>query len=671
VVSDELVVSDERAGADDRGRLLAQQRELAQAQRELAAHALRDPATGLYSRRAFDDRVREELARARRHERSVSLLVGEIDDFDGLEARMGREYADHVLREVARLLSLAEESRVRESDVVARLDDRAFAIVLLETDRSGAAIKANRLRQAVAQTDLPGSTQLTISLGMACAPHDTTEADELIAYARRALDMARAAGRNRQSSYLAPAGRPGAEDAQEKAALSIVPRIPTMDTGAFRMAHTLVSEIARGLSHSGSRALLYVDMSQLEFLRVPLGSVWHGSVHERVATALEQMLGEELSPRDRLCRTESQDFLCVLATERSDAELRDLARVSEAVATRLAHVVAGLVPRELRDLAMLTVEGARVLAPFGRGSTDAVTLLSRLIAQARDACKTRVHARRCDHRRQLVDALASDQISAVYRPVVDLDKAEIVAYWARPRGPGRSPLESWRALRLLTDDSTGTGFATLARELDYTAVRRAFRSASGLAPAHKLLVGLRPRTLYDTSFMQAQLDEFLIHNPLDPSHAVLCITEPDALEHFIELRRALPVYASKGFGIAIEDVGGQGSALEAVLQLEPRFLCLSAQVTSGLATSRSRRQLARSMVRLAESIDARPVAVSVDGPDDLRALLDVGIHHGVGDFLARSGAPFPHLRAAVKRALEGVRRPLEPISVPPADPWDA
>lgn len=653
----------------ERDLLVARPRELAEAQHEIETRAQRDPITGLYNRHIFDDRLREELARARRHERPVSLLLGAIDEFDELESRLGRSSANRVFHEVARLLSVSQESRVHERDIVARLDDRTFAILLPEADRSGAAIKASRLRQAVAQSNTPGAAQLTICLGMACAPDDTTDADELLAYARHALNTARASGRNRQSLYLAPAGQPGT-GVDTRPALAGAPRIPTMDTGAFRMAHTLVPELARGLAHARSRAILYIDMSSFERLRASLGSIWHGSVHERVAAALEQMLGEELNARDRLCRTESQDFLCLLALERPEAELRDLARVSEAVATRLAQVVALLVPRELRELTTLTVAGTRALAPSGRGLADAAALLEQLIAQGRAACQARARTRHLEHRQQLIDALASDQISAVYRPVVDLVTGEIVAYWARPRGPARGPLDSWRALRLLTDGPRAEA-TDLATELDHASVRRAFHSASGLAPVHRLMVGLRPRTLYDTSFMQAQLDDFLSHHPFDPGHIVLCLSERDALEHFVELRRALPVYASKGFAIAIEEIGGQGDALEALLQLEPRFLCLGAQVSSGLAASRNKRRLARSMVRLAESIDARPIAVSIDGPHDLRALVDVGIQLGAGDFLARAGAPFPRLRAAVKRALEDVRRPLEPISAPPAEPWDA
>jgi hypothetical protein len=90
-------------------------------------------------------------------------------------------------------------------------------------------------------------------------------------------------------------------------------------------------------------------------------------------------------------------------------------------------------------------------------------------------------------------------------------------------------------------------------------------------------------------------------------------------------------------------------------------------LTRGAAKSTVKREMLRSLGRISEAIDAVMVAEGIETPDDLVVLKDLGVKYGQGYFLARPGAPFPRLRASVKRAVRALASgSLRPIPAPPA-----
>ena len=109
-----------------------------------------------------------------------------------------------------------------------------------------------------------------------------------------------------------------------------------------------------------------------------------------------------------------------------------------------------------------------------------------------------------------------------------------------------------------------------------------------------------------------------------------------------------------------------------LLALESENRQLDADVlTRGAAKSTVKREMLRSLGRISEAIDAVMVAEGIETPDDLVVLKDLGVKYGQGYFLARPGAPFPRLRASIKRAVRALASgSLEPIPAPPAEEYD-
>lgn len=154
----------------------------------------RDPLTSLENRRAFHIRLDNEIARARRHVRPLSLIVLDVDRLKRVNDEHGHLAGDRVLDRVGGLLR--ENSRVE--DGVFRIGGDEFALVLPETFLDGANVVAERIRRSVARgrAGSDGDGPVTVSVGVSAFPSHGVNPDELFERADTALLEVKRSGRN-------------------------------------------------------------------------------------------------------------------------------------------------------------------------------------------------------------------------------------------------------------------------------------------------------------------------------------------------------------------------------------------------------------------------------------------------------------------------------------------
>jgi EAL domain-containing protein (putative c-di-GMP-specific phosphodiesterase class I) len=348
---------------------------------------------------------------------------------------------------------------------------------------------------------------------------------------------------------------------------------------------------------------------------------------------------------DIVCRTEDGDaYLCFLAPSRTAHE--PLHSDLEQVALRVEEVLRDGLGREIshlmRERPRVIVGHARVLNnPMMR----AERLIARLVGEARGSAE--LARQRAVHRDRalLQEIILQDRLTPVYQPIVHLASGDIFGYESLARGPRNSPLQAPGALFSIADE------VSLTFELDRACFRGALRAAVGLEPIHRLFVNLLPQSFYDGAFIDREINGLLEEAALTPANVVFEITEKLAIENFGAFRRALASYTSMGFGVAIDDVGTRHSNLESVMALRPHFIKISDVLTRGVSRSTVKREMLRSLGRIAATVDAVVVAEGIETPDDLSVLSELGVRYGQGFYLARPGPPFVKLRPSVRSAI--------------------
>ncbi len=154
--------------------------QILQAQRlELAERTSRmDPLTGLGNRRALDECLQRELARHIRYQRTLTLVVVDLDGFKAVNDTHGHPAGDRVLATVGRRLS-----EIRGADVAFRLGGDEFAVLLPETRLDAAELVARRISRQICEDTFPHDVTATWGIAEATGP----DPEELLAAADKEL----------------------------------------------------------------------------------------------------------------------------------------------------------------------------------------------------------------------------------------------------------------------------------------------------------------------------------------------------------------------------------------------------------------------------------------------------------------------------------------------------
>jgi diguanylate cyclase (GGDEF)-like protein len=162
-----------------------------------------DELTGVYNGRHFRARLHEEIERAKRGDRPLSLLVIDSDSLKDVNDRYGHEAGNRHLVAIAQ----AVQGHVRTSDVVARFGGDEFLVLQPDATPEAAALVAERIRVAVAAARVVASDGAhvagTVSIGVAGYPRSATDEDSLFRSADAALYDAKRHGKDRV--FIAPA----------------------------------------------------------------------------------------------------------------------------------------------------------------------------------------------------------------------------------------------------------------------------------------------------------------------------------------------------------------------------------------------------------------------------------------------------------------------------------
>lgn len=190
-----LLLADQAAAGLDNARVI----------RTLQRRSATDPVTNVYSAWYFAEHLEAEVARARRYQHPLTVILVDLDDLPRFRAERGSAAADTVLQGMARIVAGCMRKKV---DIVCRHRDAAFAVLLPDTParEAGGATVAERMRQLAAETELRDDElgrlgRFALSVGVAGFPSHGDDAEELLGAAEAALRAARGGAQGRVVLY--------------------------------------------------------------------------------------------------------------------------------------------------------------------------------------------------------------------------------------------------------------------------------------------------------------------------------------------------------------------------------------------------------------------------------------------------------------------------------------
>jgi len=162
----------------------------------LRNQSIRDPLTGLFNRRYLEESLNRELNRANRMDRTVSVVMLDLDHFKHFNDTFGHQVGDILLKEVAVVI----KSRVRAGDLACRFGGEEFSLILAEVNAEGAYKCVESIRESIKHLSLHHRGQtlgtITVSAGVATFPAHGNNSEDLIRSADEALYRAKKSGRD-------------------------------------------------------------------------------------------------------------------------------------------------------------------------------------------------------------------------------------------------------------------------------------------------------------------------------------------------------------------------------------------------------------------------------------------------------------------------------------------
>jgi diguanylate cyclase (GGDEF)-like protein len=601
---------------DERERELIRANEELKAKNELLEHlALRDGLTGLYNHRSFQQRLREEVARSQRQSAPLSLIMADVDHFKRVNDVHGHPAGDSVLKYISGMLSgsIPGAPPSRKSDLVARYGGEEFAIILLDTPKEGAAVRAERLREALisgANKVIDGS--ISMSFGVAAYPDDALSAEELIQRADDALMRAKTSGRNQVVSW---AQRPAAARSQVRSLADILGSLG----GTLRRERCL-SLITMRLT-DGGRLERHYGLS---------GVTLASDAFERIAIAecddlipASSLLGVVAADRNLL-----QVFLRVTG-DVVQVGPRYLEQISERLSARVESRLGDELVRNGMGLArVVSGHATQLFSPTNSIEKQLERLVDDALGQARVAADVRRAQDKLEIQRLILDG----GVRTVVQPVLNDGGRKIVGYEALSRGPERSPLEAPVVMLDLAEDTD------LVTELDLCMARSAFRAAKHLPDEMLFFVNLLPTTLTNAAFFREELPRMVEESGLQPKRVVLELSERQSADHHAFMR-TLEKLRTAGFVLGLDDLGTQNANLAEIAAFRPEWLKLDRSLVHHIDQDPVRSDLVSAVMDFGRKQGSRIVAEGVETASELALLKKLGVEYYQGFLFGRPQPP--------------------------------
>nr|WP_269326525.1 EAL domain-containing protein [Kineosporia mesophila] len=625
--------------------------------REHTPHAeFTDLLTGLANRRAWDDALRSEDARAARYASSAAVLVLDIDGLRRVNAGAGHTIGDDLLITTAAVLS----GRMRSVDFIARIGGDEFGVLMPETTAEEAGTVMGDLRKQLTSAGISasfgiGQRRSNTGLPAAWRAADVEMyADKLQAAGRRiprqtsvpveGEERPAPADQKDREPYSGPErrkGRPrrdgdlmGPEEIEaavteltdaEAEFLDPQAKVVNVDAQAEKEGKDAVVAAAAVLGRrlTSVDALLQLARDQLgmqvAFLSTFEGTTGQQRVRNLISSIPVPLTAGQLQPVD--------DTYCKAITDgRMPAVIADTTKDPYARAMQVtrdlnigSHVGVPLHRRDGRLYGTLCTWSPDADEALRDRDADVLRAIGNVVMDLVDM-EDRTERDRHKMLDRMDRLMANGGPGVVFQAVHSLDGLDTVGVEALSRFPiGSGRPDEW---------FTSATRAGVGLELELAAVRNALT----ILPALRGFLGINvsPRTLVSPAFGR-------LVTSLPLKSIVIEVTEHEAVDDYDALNEVLRPWRERGMRIAVDDAGAGFASMRHVLTLVPDFIKLDISLVRGVDTDPAKRALAGALAAFAQKIGSSVIAEGIETAAELSVLRGLKVEFGQGYHLSLPG----------------------------------
>lgn len=396
---------------------------------------------------------------------------------------------------------------------------------------------------------------------------------------------------------------------------------------------SVLPEVVEFLKKDAALGLIYINGKELRCLEEKFGGHIFDEILIKISRLLTNMKGTIIRRNDivSLNRVKGYSFIIFMGETRSDRRGSYLCK--ENVEKTCDRIQTYLHANLFHELFQYTGATPKVNVGYSfavyNPIVDPWRAVYCLIEEAREIAELQMSQIQLRNRGRIQKILLEEDVSSYYQPIVRLSDLSIEAYESLSRGPKNTELEAPIILFNLAEE---TG---MVYEVDRLCRRRAIINAKNKKPGTKLFLNALPNLIYNPDIEAADFVKFIESHGVSPQEVVFEITERHAVERYAHFRQALRFYSDLGIQFAIDDVGAGYSSLEAIMEINPRYVKIDASIIRGASENSSKQEMLKALKMMSDSIDALTIAEGIETDQDLEMVKDLGIDFGQGYLFAR------------------------------------
>ncbi|SES07946.1 bifunctional diguanylate cyclase/phosphodiesterase [Psychrobacillus sp. OK032] len=237
-------------------------------------------------------------------------------------------------------------------------------------------------------------------------------------------------------------------------------------------------------------------------------------------------------------------------------------------------------------------------------------------------------------------------IQTVFQPIISLHSGQIYGYEALSRGPANTVLQN---PEMLFDYALKNGQLW---ELENLCRANALKCAYELKAQGKLFLNVNPNIMNDSKFKQGFTKEYLSKFKMDADSIVFEITEREAINNLKDFINTIDHYKNQFYQIAVDDVGAGYSGLNVLTDVHPHYMKLDMKLIRDIDRDRTKQLLVSSLSEFANYSQINIIAEGIETRDELRTLIDIGVHFGQGYYIQKPAAQLYPVREEVKTTIK-------------------